>query len=144
MREPVVRTILALTGVVALVTGANVAFGGIATLGLEGPTDFFQVSDPALFAIHDSHVRYLGGLWFGMGLLFLAAARSLDRLRQAVLAALAMMVVGGLSRLSAGDLSVFASPLVGPSLAAELILMPILFWRVWLGGQSSATGRQAA
>lgn len=141
MREPVVRTILGLTGLVALFTGANVGFGGIATLGLEGPTDFIAVTDPAAFAVHDSHVRYLGGLWFGMGLLFVTAAVRLDRLRVPVMTALALMFVGGVSRLSAGDLSVFTSSLVGPSFAAEIVLMPLLLWRVWLGGRETARAR---
>jgi len=129
-RQPVVRAVLGLTGLVALTTGANVGFGGIATLGLEGPRDFVQITDPASFAVHDSHVRYLGGLWFAIGLLFIASTAWLDRLRQAVLAALAFMVIGGLSRLSAPDLSVLADPLVGMPFAAEMILIPFLFWRV--------------
>lgn len=132
-REPIVKVLLGLTGLVALATGANVGFGGIATLGLEGSRDFFQITDPASFAVYDSHVRYLGGLWFGMGLLFIAATVWLDRLRQAVLAALAFMVVGGLSRLSAPDLGVLADPLVGVPFAAEMILIPLLFWRVRAG-----------
>lgn len=139
--ETILRAILGLTGLVALATGGNVGFGGIATLGLEGSRDFFQVTDAPAFAVHDSHVRYLGGLWFGMGFLFLASAAWLDRLRVAVLAALALMVVGGLARLSAGDLSVLASPFVGPAFAAEMILMPLLFWRVWVGGRARSAGR---
>lgn len=135
MREPLVRGILGLTGLVALVTGANVGFGGIATLGLEGSRDFFEIRHPAEFAVHDSHVRYLGGLWIGIGLLFVASVARLDRLRLAVLASLAFMFVGGLSRLSAPDLSVLVSPLVGASFAAEILLVPFLFWRVWVGGK---------
>lgn len=138
MREPVVRTVLGLTGLVALFTGANVGFGGIETLGLEGPADFVEIADPAAFAVHDNHVRYLGGLWFGMGLLFLAASIRLDRLRVPVMTALALMFVGGVSRLSAGDLSVFVSSLAGPSFAAEIVVMPLLLWRVWLGGRAPA------
>ena len=137
MREPIVRTILGLTGLVALFTGANVGFGGIATLGLEGPTDFIAITDPAAFAVHDNHVRYLGGLWFGMGLLFIAASIRLDRLRVPVMTALALMFVGGAARLSAGDLSVFTSSLVGLSFVAEIVLMPLLFWRVWIGGETA-------
>jgi hypothetical protein len=133
-RELIVRAILGLTGVVALATGANIGFGGIATLGLQGSPDFFQVTDPGAFAVKDSNVRFLGGLWLGLGLLFAASAIWLDRMRAAVIAALALMVVGGLSRLSAPDLSVLVSPQVIGSFLAEVFLMPILVWRVWLGG----------
>lgn len=135
-REIRPRIVLGLIGIVAAVTGANVGFGGIATLGLEGPRDFFQVLDRPLFDMHDSHARYLGGLWLGMGLLFLAATVRLDLLRPAVLAALALMFVGGLSRLTQGGLAGFASPLVGISFAAEMILVPATFWRVWVGGKA--------
>jgi hypothetical protein len=137
-REIVVRTVLGLTGLVALFTGANFAFGGILTLGLEGPRDYVQVADPAWFAFYDSHMRYVAGLWFGMGLLFIASAVQLDRMRPAVMAALALMTVGGLSRLSAPDLSILANPLVGGPFLAEILLMPLLLWRVWLGGQARA------
>lgn len=134
--EVIVRAILGITGLVALFTGSNVAFGGILTLGWEGRIDYVQVVDAASFAFHDSHIRYLAGLWVGMGLLFVAAAFWLDHMRQAVMAALALMVVGGLSRLSAPDLSVLAEPFVGGPFLAEILLMPILFWRVWIGGRN--------
>jgi len=137
VREPIIKTILGLTGLVAIATGANIGFGGIATLGIDGPTEFFQVSDPDTFALRDSNVRFVGGLWLGIGLLFVAATFWLDRLRQAVLAALALIIVGGLARLTAGDLTILASAKLGPSLAAELVLMPMLFWRIWAGGRST-------
>ena len=66
------------------------------------------------------------GVWLGVGLLFVAAAFRLHPLRNAVLAAIGMIFVGGLARFSGSDLG----PLMGadllPSLLAELLLFPLL------------------
>ncbi|EBW2353300.1 hypothetical protein C9W97_25490 [Salmonella enterica subsp. enterica serovar Enteritidis] len=73
-RELPARILIGLTRLVALVTRANVAFGGILTLGLEGSRDFVTIAKPAEFVIHDSHTRFLAGLWVGIGFLFLASS----------------------------------------------------------------------
>lgn len=134
-REIGLRTVLALVGALVLVTGVNVGFGGIATLGLQGPTDFFRVADLQAFQAQDSHVRFLGGVWLGVGLLFAAAAVRLNALRPVVCAALALVIVGGLARLSGGNLDLLLGPSVGPSFAAEILLMPVLLWWTWCGGR---------
>lgn len=120
------KAILALVGLGIVFVGTNIGFGGIQTLGLQGDGPFIEITDPALFSTRDSHVRFIGGVWLGVGLLFVAAAFRLHPLRNAVLAAIGMIFVGGLARLSASDLG----PLMGadllPSLLAELLLFPLL------------------
>lgn len=125
------RALLFLVGAAIVLTGVNVGFGGIRTLGLQGPQDFIAVTDAAAFGAQDSHVRFLGGLWLGVGLMFMAGAFRLRALRAPLMAALALIVVGGLARFTTGDAAALA-PTVRPSLFAELLLMPMLFaWIAW-------------
>ena len=65
--EVALRFVLALVGAAVVYTGVNIAGGGIATLGLQGGTEFFAVTDHHEFAVHDSHVRFLGGLLCAQG-----------------------------------------------------------------------------
>jgi len=89
------------------------------------------VTDPALFAIRDSHVRFIGGVWLGAGLLMLAGGFLLPRLRQVLCGVTAMVFVGGLARFS-GDVAVLAQPAVAMSLVLELVGFPLLGW--WIAG----------
>jgi len=124
-----------------VLTGVNVGFGGIRTLGLQGPQDFIAVTDAAAFAAQDSHVRFLGGLWLGVGLLFAAGALRLRALRAPLMVALLLVVLGGLARFTTGDATAL-SPNVRLSLLAELVLMPVLF--VWLALATRAQAGSAA
>ena len=123
------RALLGLIGVVIVLLGVNVGFGGIATLGLQGPTDFISIEDADAFAVQDNHVRFLGGVWLGAGLLFIASAFYLTRLKGPLLALFAMIFIGGIARLSAADPALLMSANIAPSLLAELVLFPALaFW----------------
>ena len=121
-----------LEGAVNADDGTGAAAGGgqnwqrRATLGLQGPTDFVTAADPARYATQDSHVRFLGGLWLGVGLLFVAAAWRLRSLKAAVQAALVLIVIGGLARLSAQRFDVLLGPDILGSFVAEVALMPVL------------------
>lgn len=119
----ILRVVLALIGIVVVVLGLNVGLGGIRTLGWQGGGEFLTVSDPALFAVRDSHIRFIGGIWLGIGLVLAAGAVWFERLRVVLVAIAALVFVGGLTRLS-GTLS----PDVLPSLALELIGFPLLGW----------------
>lgn len=124
--ETAFRTVLLAVGLVIVWTGINVGLGGIATLGLQGPTDFVAVTDPQAFAAQDSHVRFLGGLWLGVGLLLAAAAWRLRALKPAVQVALVLIVIGGLARFSALRPDVLFGPQIVGSFLAEVALMPLL------------------
>lgn len=124
--ETAFRAVLFAVGLVIVWTGINVGLGGIATLGLQGPTDFMAITDPQAFAAQDSHVRFLGGLWLGVGLLLAVAAWRLRALKPAVQVVLALIVVGGLARFSALRPDVLFGPQIVGSFLAEVALMPLL------------------
>ncbi len=125
------RAVLALAGIAVIGLGLNVGLGGIATLGWQGgTTPFFAVTDPGLFAVRDSHIRFIGGVWLAAGLLLLAGSLALPRLRTALVAVTAMVFVGGLARFS-GDLAVLTQPAVTISLGLELLGFPLLGWWAW-------------
>ena len=125
----VLRILLGIIGLVIMFLGFNVAFGGIRTLGLQGPTDFIEVVNSTAFRIQDSHFRFLGGLWLGVGVAFFAGAFRLRRLRNVLIILCGVIFIGGIARLSAFDLRVLFSLSVLPSLLAELILFPAVgYW----------------
>jgi len=125
-----IRTVLALTGLVIVFLGVNVAFGGIRTMGLQGPTDFFVVSDAAAFQNQDNHVRFLGGVWLAAGLVMLIGAFLLNKFRAVLVTITVMVFVGGLARLSIMDQDILLSVAIAPSLFAELVLFPLL--GIWI------------
>ncbi len=43
--------------------------------------NFFTVTDAPVFAVHDSHIRFIGGVWLGLGLVMLAGTLAFRRLR---------------------------------------------------------------
>ncbi|NNF58577.1 MAG: DUF4345 family protein [Rhodothermaceae bacterium] len=123
------RVVLLLAGAFILFTALNVALGGITTMGWQGDAAFFEVTDESAFLIHDSHTRFLGGLWAGGGLLFFAAAFDLRRFGSALQVVLAFIVLGGLARFTQARPDLLFSADIAGSLAAELIGVPMLwFW----------------
>ena len=124
------RVVLILAGLIIIFTGVNTAFGGMLTLGWQGQTTFFEVTDQHSYLVQDSHIRFLGGLWMGMGLLFIFAARNVERHQNVVKFSLALIFLGGLARFSQMQLDItFGKEIVG-SLVAELVGMPLLYF--WL------------
>ena len=77
------------------------------------------VHDPLLHyeadAVHDSHVRFIGGVWLGLGVLMFAGSLAFQRLRTVLVALTAMTFVGGVARLG-GDPTLLLSADVAPSL----------------------------
>jgi hypothetical protein len=124
------RIVLLLAGVSIVFTGINVAFGGIRTLGWQGERAFFDVTNPTAFFAQDSHVRFLGGLWLGVGLFFILASTNLSKYRSALLVVLALIFLGGLARLTQMDLDTTLGPKIVGSFVAELVVIPILYF--WL------------
>lgn len=123
------KTILALLGCIIMFLGINVGLGGIQTLGWQGTRDFITITDTTAFHAQDSHVRFIGGVWFGVGVAFLAGAFALDRLRPTLIILCMIITVSGLFRLSATETTALYSLAVVPSLIFELLGFSLLaFW----------------
>jgi hypothetical protein len=124
------RTILILLGSTNIFLGINVGFGGILTLGWQGQTKFFEVTNEYAYLMQDSHIRFFGGLYIGLGFFLILASTNLRKYHTSLNLALALMFMGGLARFTMmrPDI-IFGGDIIG-SLLAELVLMPVLF--VWL------------
>ncbi len=120
------RIVLALIGVAIILLGLNIGLGGIKTLGWQTARDFISVTDVAVFSVQDNHIRFIGGIWFGVGVLFLSGAFVFDKLRQTLIVVCLIIPAAGLFRLSALDLDIILSASIGPSFAFELIGFPFL------------------
>ena len=64
----VFRTLLIVLGALNIFIGINIGFGGILTLGWQGQTKFLEVTNEYGYLMQDSHIRYFGGLYVGVGL----------------------------------------------------------------------------
>jgi hypothetical protein len=127
MNEIVLRLVVAVAGAFAVFTGADFALHGIAPAG----ADFLTVNDQHAFDVRDSHTRFLGGIWLGVGLVFLAASVWFAALKTALLACIALIFVGGLGRVTAPQTILALVPETAGSLAVELVGMPLLALWVW-------------
>ncbi len=125
------RIVLVIVGAVSAVIAVNVAFGGLHTLGWQGPTDYFTVTDEANFAIRDNHARFFGGVMLALGAFFILAATNPRRYRGALLLAITLMFAGGLARFTQFELGVTFGPAIIVSALVELVLMPVLAVWVW-------------
>jgi Domain of unknown function (DUF4345) len=124
------RIVLAIFGAAIIFLGLNVGLGGIQTLGWQGgAVNFLTVTDAQIFAVRDNHIRFIGGVWLALGLIMFAGSFAFQRLRTVLIAFTIMIFIGGLARLSGGDLSLLVSADVGPSFFFEIIIVPLLgFW----------------
>jgi len=135
----VLKLVLGLMGAFIIFVGINVGFGGIATLGFQGDTHFFAITNSPVFLIRDSNVRFFGGLFIGIGLFIFLAITNLPRYQVALNLVFALLFIGGLARFTMLRLDiVLGANLIG-SLAAELLLMPLLYF--WV---ASVVKRQTA
>ncbi|MEM7328068.1 MAG: DUF4345 family protein [Pseudomonadota bacterium] len=128
----VLRIGLGLIGVAIIFLGLNVGLGGIATLGWQGAGKFITIIDQDLFEVRDNHVRFIGGVWLGVGLVFLASAFLLTKLKPTLLVLFLVIFVGGLARLSALDMGLLLSADILPSLLMELVVFPLIGLWVFL------------
>lgn len=141
MTSTFLRLVLFATGIMIVVLGCDSAFGGVATLGLQTSPDYFTVTDQQSFMIRDSHVRFLGGAWIGLGLLYIVGAWQPLRWRDPILVTIGFIFLGGLARLTGPDVGiVFGQNIVG-SFLAELLLFPLL--GLWLY-RATPTSNQTA
>ncbi|MCB0172218.1 MAG: DUF4345 family protein [Anaerolineae bacterium] len=124
------RLVLIVLGLLNIFIGINVGFGGISTLGLQGQTEFFEVTNEAVYLVRDSHIRYFGGLYLGLGLFLILASTNLYKYQTALKLVFVLVFIGGLARFTMMRPDViFGQDIIG-SLLTELLLMPILF--IWL------------
>ena len=130
------RIVLVLAGAIIIFTGINIAFGGMQTLGWQGEALFFEVTNEHAFLVHDSHFRFLGGLWLGVGALFIVASTNLRKYRSALIFAFALIFFGGIARFSQMLFEILFGPEILGSLLAELVGMPLLY--LWLSKAVSA------
>ncbi len=124
------KTVLALVGLAIMVLGLNIGLGGIPTLGWQTSETFIAVTNETVFHVQDSHIRFIGGVWFGVGVIFLLGASLTDRLRGTMVTLSVAIAFAGLFRLSGLDGGVVFSAAILPSLALEIIGFPLLV--VWL------------
>lgn len=130
-QEKTLRVVVALAGLFTIFVGINVAFGGILTLGWMGQTEFLDITDLTQYLVQDSHVRFFGGMYGSAGILLLVAAvTNLRQYAAAVKVVFVLFFMGGLARFTMLRPDVVFGPAIVGSLAAELILMPILY--VWV------------
>lgn len=124
------RVVLILSGAAIIFTGINISMGGILTLGLQGSADFIQITNTQRFLAQDSHIRFLGGLWLSVGILFIIGSFNLLKFESALKFSFIAVFAGGLARFSQMNTAVTLGPDILGSLIAELIGMPLLF--IWL------------
>ena len=77
------RIVLLLAGAFTVYAGLNKALGGMRTLGWQGEGTYIEVTSEHAFLVQDSHVRFLAGVYSGLGLIFILAAADPRRFRRA-------------------------------------------------------------
>ena len=122
--------VVIIVGAAIIFLGLNVGLGGIKTLGWQSTRDFISITDPAIFHTQDSHIRFIGGIWFGVGAAFVVGGFAMRAFRPTLIILAAMIAIAGLFRLSGMDSDVIISAAIAPSIALELIGFPLLAW--WL------------
>lgn len=124
------KIVLALMAAFIVLSGLNIGLGGIPTLGWGGQKNFLTIINERDYRIQDSHVRYVGGLWLGIGLFFFLSLSNLVKFKTILFFCFVLIFFGGIIRLfQAHPDTMFRLPVL-PSLVAELIGMPLLFF--WL------------
>jgi hypothetical protein len=124
------RVVLIAVGAFIVFLGINVGFGGIVTLGWQGPTQFLEITDEQGYLVRDSHIRFFGGAFGGIGLFLIIAATNPRRFRSPLSLVFVLLFIGGLARFSMARLDVIFGPDLLGAVLAELVLMPILL--LWL------------
>ena len=128
--------VVMIVGAAIVFLGLNIGLGGIQTLGWQTARDFISITDATTFHVQDNHIRFIGGLWFGVGAVFILSGFAMDRLRPTLIILSAMIAIAGLFRLSGMDSGVILSAAIAPSLAFELIGFPLLAWWIWMSGKN--------
>jgi Domain of unknown function (DUF4345) len=117
-------------GAISAFVAINVAFGGLETLGLQGPTDYVEVTNHDAYLLRDSHAHFYGGVYLGIAIFLIVASTNLRKYRTALNVVFAVSFAGGVARLTQFEPGVtFGNDLAASSLI-ELIGMPAM--ALWL------------
>ena len=120
--------VVVIVGAAIIFLGLNIGLGGIKTLGWQTTRDFISITDAATFHAQDSHIRFLGGIWFGVGATFVIGGLAMRTFRPTLIILSAMIPIAGLFRISGVDSGVIFSAAIAPSLVLELFGFPLLAW----------------
>jgi Domain of unknown function (DUF4345) len=126
----VLRVTLAMLGAVSAFVAINVAFGGLDTLGWQGPTDYVQVTDHDAYLLRDSHAHFYGGVYLGIAIFLIAASTNLRKYRSALNVVFALIFLGGVARLTQLEPTVTFGKDLAVSSLIELVGMPAM--ALWL------------
>jgi hypothetical protein len=129
-KKNLLNLVVVIVGAAIIFLGLNVGLGGIKTLGWQTTRDFVAITDAAIFYAQDSHIRFIGGIWFGVGAAFVIGGFAMRTFRPTLIILSAMIAIAGLFRLSGMDSDVILSAAIAPSITLELIGFPLLAW--WL------------
>lgn len=129
------NSVVVIIGAFIVVLGLNVGLGGIKTLGWQSTRDFVSITDAATFHTQDSHIRFIGGVWFGVGATFMIGGFAMRRFRSTLIILSALIAIAGLFRLSGMDTEVLFSAAIAPSLTIELVGFPLLAWWLMASGK---------
>jgi len=121
------KAVLSLAGAFIVLLGLDIGLGGITTRGWLGSNDFVAITDAHAFAVQDNHVKFLGGVWLGVGITLWAGAWNPTRFAQVLRLAFALIFFGGVMRLLSDNPEIAFGPDIIGSFAAELVGMPILY-----------------
>lgn len=121
------RLVLVALGGVSAFVALNMALGGLETLGWQGPTDYFQVTDADGFDLRDSHARFYGGVYTGIAAALIVGATNVVKYRQVLSLVFGLIFLGGLARVSQGDFGVLFGNDLLVSTVVELVGMPLLY-----------------
>lgn len=132
------RLVLVVAGAFIVFTGIDIAFGGIVSLGWQGAHSFLEVTNIHTFQVQDSHIRFLGGVWMGIGFFLALAATNPARYEIALKLAFALIFLGGLARMTQMNFGIVFGPHIVGSFVAEVIGMPILYF--WLSRAMTKRG----
>jgi hypothetical protein len=124
------NSVVVIIGAAIIFLGLNIGLGGIKTLGWQSTRDFVSITDAATFHAQDSHIRFIGGVWFGVGAVFVIGGFAMRRFRSTLIILSVLIAVAGLFRLSGMNTEVIFSAAIAPSLTFELVGFPLLAW--WL------------
>lgn len=129
------NSVVVIVGTLIILLGLNIGLGGIKTLGWQSTRDFVSITDAATFHAQDSHIRFIGGVWFCVGAAFLIGGFAMSKFRPTLIILSTMIAIAGLFRLSDVDSGVIFSAAIAPSIAFELIGFPLLAWWLVVSGR---------